>query len=70
MLFLKLRKDETEWCKHLAKKSKRDSMVHVLQVQHLKEQHTKGDEFFVSTLIEVPLFFLLDQPPYSKHLKT
>lgn len=37
-----LRKDETEWCKYQQVKSKRHSMVHILEVQHLKEQNAKG----------------------------
>lgn len=40
-----LRKDETEWMKYQAKKSKRHSMMHVVSVQHMKEQNTKGDEW-------------------------
>ena len=39
-----LRKDSTEWCKFQAQKSKRASMLHVLEVQHLKEQNAKGLE--------------------------
>ena len=44
--FWSLRKDETEWCKYMVTKSKRASMRHVLEVQHLKEQHVKGNESF------------------------
>ena len=40
------RKDETGWCKLLAAKSKRASMLHVLEVQHMKEQRAKGHEYF------------------------
>lgn len=40
-----LRKDETEWVKFQAKKSKRQSMMHVVSVQHMKEQNAKGDEW-------------------------
>lgn len=39
------RKDEAEWCKYMAAKSKRDSMVHILEVQHMKEQNAKGLQF-------------------------
>lgn len=40
-----LRKDQTEWLKYQAKKSKRLSMMHVVSVQHMKEQNAKGDEW-------------------------
>jgi len=39
-----LRKDSTEWCKFQAQKTKRASMLHVLEVQQLKETNAKGLE--------------------------
>lgn len=41
------RADTTSWCKYQAQRSKRQLMLHVLEVQHLKEQHAKGLERLV-----------------------
>ena len=42
LISLPLRKDESEWRKYIAQQSKRQSLVHVLDVQHQKEQNAKG----------------------------